>query len=410
MAWRSLKVSAVLAVGCAMAVGCGGKVGGSGTGGAAGAGGTGASAGSGGTGASAGSGGTGASAGSGGTGASAGSGGTGASAGSGGATCSGSCIVPPPPSNAPPNTSGTRTVIEVSRFYLGDRNQQGQLDPNAWKHYGYDLDGLDSTGHDQNHCTPAPGANPVSVKTDGAYGIDNSFGENLLPLYTSLAVDLPSSVNQWLADGKGTQLIQLDNLVDPALAPNQNGISAARYVGANKGSPAAFGSGGDVWPVTYESVVAGNINAPLVTFPKSYVSSGVWVSGGGGKFVLALDSSVWPLVLPLSRAVITMRIKGAGKTASAVQGTIAGVMNTEAYVAAWKKIAGSIDTSLCDGPTFDSVAQQLRAASDIMSDGSNGDPSKTCDAISVGIGFDGIAAQISTVAPPVQPTPDPCAP
>jgi hypothetical protein len=45
-----------------------------------------------------------------------------------------------------------------------------------------------------------------------------------------------------------------------------------------------------------------------------------------------------------------------------------------------------------------------------MKDGSNGDPGQECNGISIGLGFESVAASIGGVAAPVQPTKDPCAP
>ena len=70
--------------------------------------------------------------------------------------------------------------------------------------------------------------------------------------------------------------------------------------------------------------------------------------------------------------------------------------------------AGSLDVSLCDGTTFDSIANQIRVASDILADGSNASGT-TCDGISIGLGFDMVEVQLGAVAPAVAPTPDPCA-
>jgi hypothetical protein len=335
--------------------------------------------------------------------------GTGGVGGYGGSNCASdhsSCVLPPPPSSKPPNTSGTKTVIAISKLFLGETNQQGQPDPTAWKSIGYNLDGLVSKPSDTNHCMPVVGANPQDVKTDGNGGIDNSYGENLLPLITSLSPDPSATTNQSIASGALTDLFRLDNLT---LAPDQNGVSGALYGGANKGSPALF-NGTDVWPVTYESVTNGNINAPRVTFPKSYVVNNVWVSGTKASIVLPLGLLGGDVQTRITRAIVSMQLKGVGTNAIAVHGTIAGIINTEAFIAQLKKVAGSFDSSLCSGATFDSIAQQIRAASDIMSDGSNGDPSKTCDAISVGIGFDGSGVSLGKVAAPATPLPDPCAP
>ncbi len=104
------------------------------------------------------------------------------------------------------------------------------------------------------------------------------------------------------------------------------------------------------------------------------------------------------------------RLPARARTQAPSDGTIAGVIDTEQFISELAKVAGSFDTSLCSGSTFDSIAQQIRQASDIMSDGTNGDPSKTCDAISIGLGFNGHGVTLGDVAAPVTPPPDPCAP
>jgi len=59
--------------------------------------------------------------------------------------------------------------------------------------------------------------------------------------------------------------------------------------------------------------------------------------------------------------------------------------------------AGYFTTSLCSGgPLFDAVAQNVRAVSDIMRDGTQ-DPTQTCDGISLGMGFTAKPVQLGTV-------------
>ena len=77
------------------------------------------------------------------------------------------------------------------------------------------------------------------------------------------------------------------------------------------------------------------------------------------------------------------------------------------FLAEFKKVAGSFDPGLCDGPTFDSIANQLAAASDIMLTGTQ-DPTQECNAISIGLGFEGDLVVLGSVAPPAPPPFDPC--
>lgn len=116
------------------------------------------------------------------------------------------------------------------------------------------------------------------------------------------------------------------------------------------------------------------------------------------------------MLVPIRDATVTMLLAGAGSGASASMGTISGIIRTVDPVSAFAKVAGAFsDGQLCPGsPTLDGALAAFRAASDIMSDGSNGDPSKECDAISVGIGFDAISVQLGGVVADPPPAVDPC--
>jgi hypothetical protein len=85
-------------------------------------------------------------------------------------------------------------------------------------------------------------------------------------------------------------------------------------------------------------------------------------------------------------------------------GTVAGVLPVAGVVAAVQAEAGRISQSLCSGSSFQSIANQLEEAADIMHDGSNG-PGQACDAISFGMNFTG-ASSFSGSIPAVN---DPCA-
>lgn len=60
-------------------------------------------------------------------------------------------------------------------------------------------------------------------------------------------------------------------------------------------------------------------------------------------------------------------------------------MKTEEFIKTLRAASGAINPAACT--IFDaSLAAQLRRASDLLDDGSQ-DPTKTCNAISVGLGF-----------------------
>lgn len=327
---------------------------------------------------------------------------------------------PPAKGSGAPAAGAEDTVIALNKLFLGDTDFSGNPDPNAWREIGFNIDGIISTKNGTNHCKYQEGATKSSVQTDGVDGIDNSFGSNLVKIIASLAANPSSTISESLASGDFTIMLKMAKLEDKA---DQTGINTGLYGGAKfsalvpdcKATPtepncsAPKWDGTDKWPVLPELLNGGNIDSPKVSFPDSYVAGGTWVSGSKGDLNLTVSIQGFNLALKITNAVITANLSGAGASAKATKGIIAGVIPTEQLISELKKVAGGFDPTLCEGQTFESIAQQIRAASDIMADGSNGDPAKLCDGISVGLGFEGLAVQLGGVAPAATAPEDPCA-
>lgn len=385
MLGKNLGLLGVVVMGSALAfTACGGDDGGSSGGGA-----TGGSGATGGNGATGGSGGA--------------TGGTGGTATEDNPSCSATtpCNLPPEPPATPVAPSGGAKTFAASKIFLGDTKPDGTPDPKAWQLYGYNLDNIVSNKNGANHCTPQQGANPSAIKSDGPGGVDNSFGANLLGIILGVAASAGDDINQSILDGDFTIMLHNEALGTDA---NQGPIAAALYSGAKfEGGPKFDGT--DQWPVTPELLNNGDINDPKVKFPTAFVSNGIWVSGSSATVTLSIAISGFELNLVITNAVITMDINDPDNVKN---GIIAGVLDTDSLISELRKVAGAIDTSLCSGSTIDSIAQQIRAASDIMSDGTNA-AGKTCDGISIGLGFEAKPVQLGAVAAPVEPGPDPCA-
>ncbi len=310
---------------------------------------------------------------------------------------------PPAPGGGSVGTGSTPTVLAIRRVFLGETNTSGQPDPNAWANYGFNLDGLLSTKTGSNHCTLQPNT-PPSNKVDGTEGIDNGFGKNVVPILKTLVPSPSDDTSLAIEQGGATVLLKLDNLDN---APNQTNISAALYKGAPLQGPPAW-NGSDVRQVLPDSVNGGSVNQPRVRFPASYVVGGTWVSGGKGLVELNIDIGGWAISLVILNAVITMNVTPGGAGAS--NGVISGLVKTTQLVSEFEKAAGYLTGGqLCPGnPTLEGALIAIRQTSDIMSDGTNGDPAKHCDAISVAIGFEASPVQLGGVASPTPPPPDPC--
>jgi hypothetical protein len=191
---------------------------------------------------------------------------------------------------------------------------------------------------------------------------------------------------------------------------NYNPLVTRLYGGADLGMNPKF-DGTDTWPVLPQLLNdPTDITSAKVQFMTSYVNNNTWVSGGKGTVDLMLSVDSFSLDLTISGAQIAFDMDSAHKTGT--NGTISGVLNTQALITELKSVAGAFDPAFCDpnNTTFQSIATEIAQASDILSDGTQ-DPQKTCDGISIGIGFDAaIVANPTTVGPPAACKPNPCMP
>ncbi|MBW2527062.1 MAG: hypothetical protein JRI23_22970, partial [Deltaproteobacteria bacterium] len=311
---------------------------------------------------------------------------------------------PPAEPEGAASGDGPGYVFAVNKLYLGDTDWNGTPSPSAWKSFGYNMDMKVSTKESTDLCQPAAGAAPSKVYPDGNDGIDNSFGKNILPIITGLAPDASTEVNAAIDEGTFTLLIKVDDLGDGS--DYSASLLAKLYAGGDLGNAPAW-DGNDQWPVLPELLNdPTDVESSKVQFPSSYVNAGTWVSGDKGELSLTIGIQGYELTLTISEAVITMDL-ASPRSGGSTQGLIAGVIETEPLIEELRKIAGNFDTGLCEGSTFDSIADQLRQASDIMANGSQ-DPGQTCNGISVGLGFDTKIVQLGGIATAAEQAPDPC--
>ncbi len=296
---------------------------------------------------------------------------------------------------APPDGT-TPVILAIRKLYLGDTDRNDVRSQNAWQQYGIDLDGKTTDRNSMDVCTLAASAGRY-VQIDGLNGIDNGFGANLLPIIlTTSGQDFGTKANDAISSGGAPTTVVQINRVGTKLP-------GSIFVGAPLGALASW-DGNDVWPIDSASVIDGSASKPTLVFGDGYMNDRVWVGASTRTTALLplmfLDGSL----VQVDRVQITMTIALDGR--SATQGVLSGVLPIEPYIAAMKKVAGRISTSLCQDSAFESVAHQIRERADILHDGSNmaGVP---CDAISIGLGFDATIVKLGGVVTPAAPA-DPC--
>lgn len=287
---------------------------------------------------------------------------------------------PPAESTSAADASGDDVTWAINALFLGETDWNGEPSLDAWKDIGYNLDGLVSTKLGTNHCKFVIGGNKTAVQQDGTNGIDNSFGKNITPFIGRLQPDPSIEVTKAVADGDFTIMLRTRGLGPEA---EQKNVWAALYAGAPLENPQWDGT--DEWDVYKELLNDGDVDDPKVLFETSYVSDNTWVSGSEGTVDLSVKIQGFEVSLKIINAIISMEMNS--DNSDVIHGVISGVLETETFVNELKKVAGGFDESLCDGSLFDSIAAQIRQSSDIMADGTNGNPDVTCNAISVGLGF-----------------------
>lgn len=305
---------------------------------------------------------------------------------------------PPAKPDAPAAAGGDEKTFAINKLFLGETDRNGVANKDAWKAYGFNLDGVSTTKESKDVCTRQAGAS-ASNQEDGTEGVDNAFGKIIIPFLAPFSAAPSKTINDSIAEGDFTIMMKLKGITDDPKQTN-TGIGGTLLIGGNfdpTGAATPTFSPSDDWPYRQE---------PQVAINDGYITNGTFVNGSGGSTVkLALYIQGVSLDLTINKAIITWDHTAPN---DATNGTIAGVIATEELITGIEKVAGRISTQLCGGSTLDSIKQTIRQASDIMQDGTN-TAGTNCNGISVGIGF--TAKRIGNptkVAPPDTVPPDPC--
>jgi len=309
---------------------------------------------------------------------------------------------PPAPPVGAPAPTGAGTAFVITHLYLGDTDRGGAGSTDAWRSYGYDLDHRTSTATSTDVCAPRAGASAASAYPDGDDGTDNAFGSHLLPILLGIAADVSTQVNASIASGGPNELVSLDALgAGSDLSPISGGV----LLTVTTSAPPTF-AGTDVFDVDPASLASPTTPiTPTAAFSDAYLVRNTLVARPTGAVRMVLRVGTVTIPFSVEHAIVTMDVSA--DHSSATGGTIAGILQVDALLAALTQAFGSFDPSLCGSTILMSILDQVEQAADIMADGTQ-DPTMTCDGISIGLGFDAVAAQVGAIAPPAPPPTDPC--
>jgi hypothetical protein len=295
------------------------------------------------------------------------------------------------PGSTPPAATSTNDGSGVARWFSIGGLSLGLHDlrtntrsTDAWRCYGFDLDGQTTTaaviaaGVDGS-CKRVVGA-PPSVLVDGAGGIDNSFGRWIAPVLGAFdrCLGRPS-----VADAGYAFLLRVDG--DPTADATH--VGGALFLGQLRAVVGATSRPfSDAPPAT-----------PVATFPDGYVEGGFWISGPPSDAIVDLplpvgfDFAVFeertascPAPKELRLPVASLRMTVDAKVGDGQLGGALPVSSLRSSVSAWLASAGHCPGTVISNQMVEMISEGADVA---LGAPSLRDPERTCDAVSLGVGF-----------------------
>jgi len=322
------------------------------------------------------------------------------------------------PDRPPSSTSSEADDVEaVFAFRNVSLDQSGD----RWRRFGLDLDGMNTTTiADAAECVAANGSPPL----DGEKGIDNAFGQYVLPTVVSLLACLEDNIALHQGLGRGTVLLRLrgwngtpnDAKVDMSTFSAVDGtslddVSELEWGGSDGSSLMLPGSAGeapnpawdgdDYFFVDPSTLITGDLDRSVVWQTDAYVSNGriVFPLDAGSTFVFLTGPGSFSIAL---NGFVVADISDDGQTLD--KGLIAG------RFPAGKLVGALGPLGICDETLQGSVLGLLTDNLDLRADPTVGSPDDDCTAIGIAFSFQGIRARIADRVAPVElPLPEPCA-
>ncbi len=309
-----------------------------------------------------------------------------------------------PIGDAAPSGSGKTLWLAIKTYRLGSIDPAGLSDETAWSVQGYDLDNLcttkaQSTTNTGGTCRRPDGAQQDSL-TDGERCRDNNFGRYVGTILRSAAPDTEKTLNENITAGAATWLLRIDDVDD---SPDDTYAPATllRVNDERMSEVKMKWDGSDVRAVHSDTVIDGDINRGLTTFPGGFIKNGTWVSGEPASLELLVPVTATLFVtMKMDHALLSLELS-ADRTGGK-NGIVAGVLAEADVEAVLKPIADN--GGVCPGSPLYETLMSTAAKMPDVSIGIPGlqDTTSTCNGVSAGMGFDVLPIQPVTkvVAPP----------
>lgn len=299
------------------------------------------------------------------------------------------------------NVAGESKTFAVSLFRIGITTRTGEVSADAWRGYGFDLDGVctsaDDSASSKGTCKRAE-MSKGGVLTDGDACIDNNFGSQLVPLIKGLDAATETKIVDGIKKGGLTLVLRIDDLAPTGA----DGSAPGAWFAAKSASGAAKLDGSDTWDVDPSSVAGGDLGQPVARVSGSVVmvdGKRIWRSTSDKLDLPAVFIAGATGTVPMAGARVEIDLDA--KTGN--MGGYASVTDVQTIVSG--VLAGRM---ICpDNPLHNTVMNTVASSADMPAMLPH-DPTQTCSAMSLGLGIELVAATIGKVGAAPIPTPNPC--
>ena len=317
--------------------------------------------------------------------------------------------------------AGTSSDADNVEAVFALRNISLDQSGDRWRRFGLDLDGMNTASVlDSAECVAANGKPPL----DGEKGIDNAFGQYVLPTVVGLVACLEDNIALNQGRGRGTVLIRLRNWnggpndakvdvstlfavdgtsLDDVSDLEWGGPNGASLLlpGAMQDAPEPAWDGNDSFFVDPSTLVTGDLDRPVVWQTDAYISNG-------------------RVVLPLDTGYTFVFLTGPGSFSISINGFLIADVSEDGQTLEKGLIAGRFPAGklvsaleplgICDETFQRSILGLLTDNLDLRVDPDVGRADDECTATGIAFSFQGVRAHIADQVAPVElPIPDPCA-
>jgi len=315
-------------------------------------------------------------------------------------------VVAAPDAGAPVGADATAPVdagacsgIECSKIKLAFRHVfAGETDRGertlsyAWRSFGTNVDGIVSNYTKRDECKPPEGA--FYAPPDGDEGIDNVWGQSIVPLLAPWDATPTKSANAAIERGGRTPVLVLGAISGGIVESTLEAWFS--FVEASPTTPAWNGTDVRMLAAAY---------APVVSYRAGKFANGIFDSGPAeGAVPLELALGTQSIVLPVRGLRVRFELRPDNSSSA---GVLSGIVSVADMTLAAIVHVARTKPEVCSGQQLEGLRAAIRQAADVLADGAR-DPTRTCDAISFGMGFDAAPIELRGVAAPIAVPPTIC--